>query len=239
MVKLALLATGMNTSVGLNGPTACAAIRCNIDNNQETRFMDKGGEWFIGAMVPLEKPWRGLAKMVHLAIPPISECLAAIKNTRTEDIPLLLCVAEKNRPGRLEGLDDELLPLLVRRMSGEKLVEHARRVSVVTVGEIGIELHEGDVPLGIGDADDGLVEVVEELLVLVLRVQRLNLRRYQRTRNSSLPALCRLLLCGWRRCRKDKGNRRWWSIPYLCCRKNSHNSLRPGPEALFHILANL
>jgi 3-oxoacyl-[acyl-carrier-protein] synthase I len=108
MKPIAILASGMVTGVGLNAAASCAAIRCAIDNFSETRFMDKGGEWIIGSQVPLEQPWRGLPKLVHMVVPAIKECLAQAGSVKPEQIPLLLCVAEKERPGRLEGLDDQL-----------------------------------------------------------------------------------------------------------------------------------
>jgi 3-oxoacyl-[acyl-carrier-protein] synthase-1 len=40
--------------------------------------------------------------------PAIQECLAQADNMRGEMIPLLLCVAEEERPGRLPGLDNQL-----------------------------------------------------------------------------------------------------------------------------------
>ena len=52
---VAITAVGMVTGVGLNAPASCAAIRAAIDNFQETRFMDDGGEWIMGCSVPLEK----------------------------------------------------------------------------------------------------------------------------------------------------------------------------------------
>ena len=108
MQPLAILASGMVTGVGLSAPASCAAIRCAINNFTETRFMDDGGEWIIGSQVPLEKPWRGLSKLVHMAVPAIRECLAQTGGARTETIALLLCVAEEDRPGRLAGLNDQL-----------------------------------------------------------------------------------------------------------------------------------
>jgi 3-oxoacyl-[acyl-carrier-protein] synthase-1 len=105
---IAIIAAGMVTDVGLDAPSSCAAIRCAIDNFSETRFMDKGGEWIMGSQVPLEQPWRGLPKLVQMVVPAIRECLAHAGNVRPEIVPLLLCVAEKERPGRLEGLDDQL-----------------------------------------------------------------------------------------------------------------------------------
>src|SRR5687768_1616039 len=107
MKPIAIKASGMVTAVGLDAPSSCAAIRCAIDNFSETRFMDKGGEWILGAQVALGQPWRGLAKLVHMVVPAIKECLAHIGSVRADQIPLLLCVAEKERPGRLEGLDDQ------------------------------------------------------------------------------------------------------------------------------------
>src|ERR1017187_7875776 len=43
-----------------------------------------------------------------MVVPAIRECLAQTGSVGPEKIPLLLCVAETERPGRLEGLDDEL-----------------------------------------------------------------------------------------------------------------------------------
>ncbi len=101
--------TGLVCGVGLNAPAACAAIRCGINNFRETRFMDKGGEWIIGCEVPLEQPWRGRAKLVKMLAPAIRECLSdPDAKTDPAATPLLLCVAEADRPGRLAGLDDEL-----------------------------------------------------------------------------------------------------------------------------------
>lgn len=108
MQPIAILASGMVTGVGLSAPASCAAIRCGIDNFTETRFMDNGGEWIIGSQVPLERPWRGMSKLVHMAVPAIRECLAQTDGARTETIPLLLCVAEEERPGRMPGLNDAL-----------------------------------------------------------------------------------------------------------------------------------
>lgn len=70
--------------------------------------MDNGGEWIIGSQVPLEQPWRGRSKLLHMVVPAIRECLEFASEVTPDAIPLLLCVAEPSRPGRLEGLDDVL-----------------------------------------------------------------------------------------------------------------------------------
>jgi 3-oxoacyl-[acyl-carrier-protein] synthase-1 len=45
-----------------------------------------------------------------MAIRAIRECLEAVPEESWPQIPLLLCVAERERPGRTDGLEDELLP---------------------------------------------------------------------------------------------------------------------------------
>jgi 3-oxoacyl-[acyl-carrier-protein] synthase-1 len=116
MAILAILASGMVTGVGLSAPASCAAIRCGISNFQETRFMGQDGEWIMGSMVPLEQPWRGLAKMTHLVVPAIQECLAGVTFPRDGQLLLLLCVSETERPGRLDGLNDKLFEEVSSRL---------------------------------------------------------------------------------------------------------------------------
>ena len=139
MKPVAILASGMVTGVGLNAPASCAAIRCAIDNFSETRFMDKGGEWIIGSQVPLEQPWRGLPKLVHMVVPAMRECVAHAGNVRPEMIPLLLCVAEKERPGRLEGLDDQLF----HDVQGELGVRFHPRSAVIARGRVRDKIDRG------------------------------------------------------------------------------------------------
>jgi 3-oxoacyl-[acyl-carrier-protein] synthase-1 len=63
------------------------------------------GEWLLGAQVPLEQPWRGRAKLVQMLAMAIRESLEPFPMPAPRALPLLLCVAEQDRPGRLEGLD--------------------------------------------------------------------------------------------------------------------------------------
>lgn len=133
MQELTIIASGMVTGVGLNAPATCAAIRTGITNFVETRFMDAGGEWIIGSYVPLEQPWRGRSKLVHLVVPAIRECIAAITNFKAEKTPLLLCVAEKDRPGRLEGLDD----LLINEVQDELGLRFHEKSAVISNGRVG------------------------------------------------------------------------------------------------------
>lgn len=114
---LAITGCGMVSGVGLSAPASCAAIRCAIDNFQETRFMDSGGEWIRGCAVPLEQPWRGIARLAQMLAMALAECLRSQPELSLQQIPLLLCVAEPDRPGRLDGLDGELLPAVEKALA--------------------------------------------------------------------------------------------------------------------------
>ena len=133
MQSVSICASGMVTGVGLNAPATCAAIRCGLSNFVETRFMDKNGEWITGSYVPLDPPWRGRAKLVHLVVPAIRKCLSAVDGIPTEQIPLFLCVAEKDRPGRLSGLDD----LLLDEVQKELNVNFHGKSAVISQGRVG------------------------------------------------------------------------------------------------------
>ena len=99
---MAITATGMVTGVGLDTASSCAAIRATIDNFQDTRFMDKGGEWVLGSEVPLEKPWRGTRKLAKMLAMALTEC-SQEAGLDLAIVPILICLAEKDRPGRVEN----------------------------------------------------------------------------------------------------------------------------------------
>jgi len=67
--------------------------------------MDSGGEWIMGCEVPLEQPWRGKTKLLKMAAAAINECLAKNKQIVAKDTPLLLCLSEHERKGRV--IDDD------------------------------------------------------------------------------------------------------------------------------------
>jgi 3-oxoacyl-[acyl-carrier-protein] synthase I len=106
---IAVLKTGLVTSVGLSAPATCAALRAKLTNPTETRVIDSDGEWIMAHQVALDQPWRGLTKLVKMTAMAIEEALGDTPKKEWGSIPLLLCVAESARPGRLDGLDDRLL----------------------------------------------------------------------------------------------------------------------------------
>ncbi len=132
---LVILSTGMVTSVGLTAPASCAAIRCAINNFNETRFVDRSGDYFIGSEIALDKPWRGLTKLAKAAALAVRECVQAMAKPPKPDasIPLVLCLAEEDRPGRLPGLGGPLL-FNIERELGFKFHPDS---SVVAQGRVG------------------------------------------------------------------------------------------------------
>lgn len=124
----------MVTGVGLNAPASCAAIRCAIDNVQETRFMDSSGEWLMGCAVPLEQPWRSRDKLLKMAALSIRECLKVKKQINPERTPLLLCLSEHERKGRVIGDDFQFLGDLQNEL-GMKFHKQTR---VIARGHVGV-----------------------------------------------------------------------------------------------------
>lgn len=92
---------GLVTGVGFDARSSCAAIRGAIDNFRETRFQDQYGEWLMGCEVPFAESWRGERRLLEMAARAIAECLDEMAQACCQQIPLLLCLAESDRPGRI------------------------------------------------------------------------------------------------------------------------------------------
>lgn len=132
--SIAILSTGLVTSVGLSAPASCAAIRAKISNPTETRFVDSSGEWIMAHQVTLEQPWRGLTKLARMTAMAIEEALDDVPRKDWGKLPLILCVAETERPGRTAGLDDQLF----MRIQAELGVNFATNSVVVARGRVGV-----------------------------------------------------------------------------------------------------
>ncbi|MBZ9887519.1 MULTISPECIES: 3-oxoacyl-ACP synthase [unclassified Mesorhizobium] len=94
-----IISVGMVTAVGLDAPSACAAMRARLDGFQETGFIGRGGAPQIGAPVLLPRNWIGEKRMAHLAAGAICEAFESRPEARGQTA-LILCLAEDNRPGR-------------------------------------------------------------------------------------------------------------------------------------------
>ena len=150
---IAIKSTGLLTSVGLSAPATCAAIRAKISNATETRFMGSDGEWIMAHQVPLEKPWRGLAKLGRMAAMAITECLEGVRREEWGKLPLLLCVAEKERPGRSDGLDDQLFLEIQKELGARFAPESA----IVAHGRVSVAIALAQTRKLIGDGDHSMV----------------------------------------------------------------------------------
>ncbi len=115
-IPVVISRTGMVTGVGLDAPASCAAIRGAIDNFRQTSFRDRHGEWIMGCEVPLEHPWRGEKKLLMMAARAIGECTEGFDRTTCEATPLLLCLAETDRPGRGVTNDPDFLDALQQEL---------------------------------------------------------------------------------------------------------------------------
>jgi len=131
---LAFLNTGLVTSVGLSAPASCAAMHAKVSNPSETRFTGADGHWIMAHQVQLGTPQRGLAKLAHMGAMAIEEALDGIPRSEWPLVPLLLCIAEPERPGRLDGLDDQLFLDIQAALSAQ----FAPQSAIVANGRVGV-----------------------------------------------------------------------------------------------------
>jgi 3-oxoacyl-[acyl-carrier-protein] synthase-1 len=131
---VAIVNAGLVTSVGLSAAASCAAIRAGLTNHTETRFIDGSDEWIPGAQVVLDQPWCGREKLGQMLRLAIDECLEPFPDLRQRKLPVLLCLAEQDRHGRLAGLD-ELLDDVAARLPMVWDPEHS---GVITYGRVGV-----------------------------------------------------------------------------------------------------
>lgn len=130
--SVAVAGYGMVTSVGLNAPASAAAIRAGVSNASETTFIDWGGQRIVGHAASLDIP-AGRARLVRMIAMAIDECVADSAPRAASGLPLVLCVAEPGRPGRMERLDESL----IAEIGGELGVRFAATSRVVAEGHVG------------------------------------------------------------------------------------------------------
>jgi 3-oxoacyl-[acyl-carrier-protein] synthase-1 len=147
----------------LSAPSACAAIRAGVTNPALTYFLDLTGEWINAHQVTLERPWQGRAKLVKMATMAIAESLTDIPRIEWAKIPLLLCTAETDRPGRPDGFDHQLFSEIQLEL-GIQFSEHSL---VIPQGRVGFGtalmqarrfVFESDIPLVLIAATDSLLD---------------------------------------------------------------------------------
>lgn len=160
---IAIAGTGMVTSVGLDAPMACAAIRAGIANPVESGFMDSTGEALMSHRVPASIPGLGRAKVLSMAARALEQCLVPVPRAQWDSIAVLLCVAERTRPGRIEGLDDTLLEPLAQLLDARfaarsAVIPHGRSAFVVALARACKLIHETGVSAVAIVGADGLLD---------------------------------------------------------------------------------
>jgi 3-oxoacyl-[acyl-carrier-protein] synthase-1 len=128
---LAIVNTGLVTSVGQSAAAACAAMRAKISNPTPTRFTGADGEPVLAHQVLFDKPWRDLPKLTRMVTLAIVESLREIPASEWPELPLLLCVAEPQRPGRIDRLEERLIDAIGRELNigsapGSGVLAHGR-----------------------------------------------------------------------------------------------------------------
>lgn len=157
---LSILSTGMVCAVGLNVPSACAAIRAGLTNPTESRFLDGDGEWVMVHRVPLEHPWN--VKLGKMAAAAVSECMGPLSPQQRQATPVLLCLSDSLGASVNSGLEVDV-PAAVASELGISLAPHS---AVVARGRSGVGyalrrarelLYESGVPAVVIAATDSLL----------------------------------------------------------------------------------
>ena len=109
-----IVSTGMVSPVGLNAESACAAMRAGISAFEELPYCDNDGEPIMGAVVPgytLDTRYFG-NRLISMLASAVTECLDKLPQLPIEKIPILVGLAEPERPGYPAGLAEEIIDKL-------------------------------------------------------------------------------------------------------------------------------
>jgi 3-oxoacyl-[acyl-carrier-protein] synthase-1 len=116
----------------LSAAAAAAAIRAGLSNAQLTRFMDWGGEWIAGHVVPIEAP-DARAKLLQMAATAISECLGSVARESPTRTALVLCLPEASRPSTGHEVGESAVAEL-SSMVGADFSAHSSTIAAGRVG---------------------------------------------------------------------------------------------------------
>lgn len=126
---------GLLTSVGSNAAASCAAMRAKVTNLTETHFLGKDRRWISAHQIPLALSLQGRKRLAHMAALAIIDCLQGEEDAQfLKHVPVILCVAETDRPGRIEAIDQLLMPD-IESILGTKFSENSR---IVPQGRVGV-----------------------------------------------------------------------------------------------------
>ena len=93
-------AVGMVCPLGLRGPPACAAIRCDLNDHQELHYHDQFGEPIVGSQMPgwFEHGTPRTERIIQLAARAIEDALRELGPEALTHYPLILALASTLGP---------------------------------------------------------------------------------------------------------------------------------------------
>jgi 3-oxoacyl-[acyl-carrier-protein] synthase-1 len=138
-------------------------VRAKLTNPKQTRCIDSEGQWVMGHQVPLESSWQGLAKLARMAAMAVDEAMSVMPASLWSRVPLLLCVAETDRPGRVDGLDDRLLSMIEQELRARfapqsTVIPHGRVAVAVALSQAGALVHQHGIERVLIVATDSLLD---------------------------------------------------------------------------------
>src|SRR5437867_10175279 len=93
-------AVGMACPVGLSASAACAAMRAGVATFRELPYYGNDGQPIVGCIIPgLSVDLRREERLVAMLTMSIRDCLQRDWAAVTTTIPILIGVAENERPG--------------------------------------------------------------------------------------------------------------------------------------------
>lgn len=107
-LPIAILRTGTVSPVGFNSPSTFAALQVRLNNFEETAYFGRDGEAIVASAIPSSfgsATASALDRHIAFLSGAIAECLAGVDGGQPPGLPILLCVAEITRAGRLPDLD--------------------------------------------------------------------------------------------------------------------------------------
>jgi len=117
MKPVAVIASGMVTSVGLSAQSTSAAVRAGIRRiEDEVLWNYEFGDYIAAGKVPLRHWWTGVGKLADLVVPAIRECLSATAPALAGDIPILLGLPAFDRPARWPNLEEWIFSEIEQRL---------------------------------------------------------------------------------------------------------------------------
>lgn len=108
---------GLVCPVGHTAAAACAALRAGLDAFSELPFWDANAMPVIGAMMAdLDLDLHDRQRLLDMLAMAIEDCLSGVPALRSEEVPLLIGLAEPERPGAAIWSGESLLPELEQRL---------------------------------------------------------------------------------------------------------------------------